>query len=373
MQAEGKSDAFVDCLAIDLATARLLYSPMPDVVERVRSELVAIRDMLIQAFPDSAIVLTGSLSVGEGQVEFVSGHPIIRSDCDLFVVSRNVGHLWPPAAHRRLAATLDVIPLSTHLDISLVWEPMLRKRMTTISGSVIGGTLEISEILTAMPAPPSDSALLRAYGFFTAAPLSQERYEYLCAKSLMLGAQALLLHKVKDRPRREWIRLSSLVFIRDAIQGAEMQIGADAVDAIRRASYTILGDESGGFSANDHLHYAAILGSIADLIPLPSSRKMAIKHALWLLREKRWGIPCQSISAANLRGLRIIAESWRLGQFDYDGVRKAEQLAESLYHVRPVDINADPMAAYVSVRELFASLAGFNPHKLYYGPRGVSI
>jgi len=373
MQAEGKSEKFVDRLAIDLATERLLYSPMPDVVEMVRSELVAIRDVLVEAFPDSAIVLTGSMYVGEGQVDIMSGHPVILSDYDLFVVSRNLGSLWPPAARRRLAATLDVMPLSTHLDISLVWEPMLRKRMTTIGGAAIGGTLDISEILPSLHAPHAGSALLRAYKFLTAAPLYPERYEFLCAKSLMQGAQALLLHEAKKRPRREWIRLSSLAFIHDAIQSAETQLGADAVDVIQRACDAILGAESGGLSAEDHPRYAAILGSIADRIPFPASRALAMKHALWLLCEKRLGIPRPSTGATTLSGLRILAESWHLDRLDYDGVRKAKQLAKCLCRMRLADVNVDPMAAYVGVRDLLVSFVGFNPHKLYYGPRGISI
>ena len=64
-----------------------------------------------------------------------------------------------------------------HLDIGLVWEPLLRKRMTTIGGAVIGGTLDISSILPLLPAPHAGSALLKAYRFLTAAPLYPERYD----------------------------------------------------------------------------------------------------------------------------------------------------------------------------------------------------
>jgi len=373
MQAEGKSEAFTDRLALDLATARLLCSPMPDMVERVRSELAAVRDVLIQAFPDSAIVLAGSMFVGEGQVDFVSGYPVIRSDYDLFVVSRHLGCVWPPAAQRRLSATLDVMPLSTRLDISLIWKAMLQKRMTTIGGAVIGGTLDISEVLPPLPAPDACSALLRAYRFLTAAPLYPERYEYLCAKSLTRGAHALLLHEAKGRPRREWIMLSSVAYVRNAIRGAERQVGADAVDTVRHACDVILGAESGVFTAEDHPRYAAILGIIADRIPFPSSKKLALKHAHWLLCGKRMGIPRLSTGATILHGLRILAESWRLGGLDHDGVRKAEHLVRSLCRVRRADSHADPRTAYIGVRDLLTGLANFNPHKLHYGPQGIAI
>ncbi|MCK7489738.1 MAG: hypothetical protein MZU79_05510 [Anaerotruncus sp.] len=63
------------------------------------------------------------------------------------------------------------------------------------------------------------------------------------------------------------------------------------MDVIQRACDTILGAESGGLSAEDHPRYAAILGTIADRIPFPASRTLALKHALWLLREKQLGIP----------------------------------------------------------------------------------
>jgi hypothetical protein len=373
MQAEGKSEAFVDRLVIDLATARLLYSPMPDVVERVRSELVAIRDVLIQAFPDSAIVLTGSMFVGEGQVDFISEHPVILSDYDLIIVSRNFCSVWPPAARRRLAATLDVMPLSAHLDISLVWEPLLRKRLTTIGGAVMGGTLDISSILPLLQAPHAGNELLKAYQFLSAAPLHLKSYDLFCAKGLSRGARALLLHKENSRPRSKWIDLSSVAFIKDAIREMEPQLGPDAVDTIRRACDVILGIKSGGLTADDHIRYTVILGGIADRITFPSSRILALKHALWLLREKRPGIPRPSVGVSALNGLRSLAESWRPDGLDHDGVRKAEQIARHLCHVRRDEIDANPMSAYVCVHNLLANLADFNPHKLYYGPRSVSI
>lgn len=373
MPIEGKSEAFVDCLALDLVTARLLHSPIPDVVERVRSELITIRDVLISAFPDSAIVLTGSLFVGEGQTEVMSGHHVIRSDYDLFVVSRNAISLLPPVARRNLASTLDVMHLSAHLDIGLVWEPLLRKKITTIGGAVMGGTLDISSILPSLPAPHAGSELLKAYQFFTAAPLHLESYDLFCAKSLFRGARALLLHEAKGCPRRKWISLSSVAFIRDSIRRMEPQLGADAADTIRRACDVILGAESGGFPAEDHPRYTAILGRIADRVAFPFSITLAMKHALWLLREKRLGVPRFSVGTAALSGLRSLAESWRPGRLDHDSFRKAEQLAQHLFHIRRAEIDSDPMTAYAGIRDLFASLAGFNPHKLYYGPRGMSI
>ncbi|MCK7489740.1 MAG: hypothetical protein MZU79_05520 [Anaerotruncus sp.] len=94
----GKSGGFVDRLAVDLATGVSFTRRCCGHCGKVRSELAAIRDVLIQAFPDDAIVLTGSMFVGEGQVDFMSGHPVILSDYDLIVVSRNVGSVWPPAA-----------------------------------------------------------------------------------------------------------------------------------------------------------------------------------------------------------------------------------------------------------------------------------
>ena len=373
MQAEGKSEAFVDRLAIDLATARLLYSPMPDVVARVRSELVAIRDVLVQAFPDSAIVLTGSMFVGEGQVDFMSGHPVILSDYDLIVVSRNVSSLWPPIARRNLASTLEVMHFSSPLEIGLVWEPLLRKRITTIGGAVMGGTLDISSMLPLLPAPHAGSELLKAYQFLTAAPLHLESYDMFCAKSLLRGARAVLLHEAKGCPRHQWISLSSVAFIRNAIRKREQQFGADAVETIQRACDVILGTESGGLPAEDHPRYTEILGNIADRVAFPSSRTMAIKHALWLLSEKRLGVPRLSVGTAALSGLRSLAESWRPGWIDRDGVRKAEQMAQHLFYVRRAEIDSNPMTAYASIRDLLVSLAGFNPHKLFYGPRSVSL
>ena len=373
MPLEEKSEVNYDHLSFDLAGARLILLPMPDVEEKVRSELIGIRDVLVRTFPDSAVVLGGSLLVGEGQISVASGHPIMLSDCDLFVVSRNMRLMWPAAARRLLASTLGVMPLSFHLDINLIWEPLARKKMTTFGGAVIGGSLDISEVISSVPAPAAGSTLFKAYRYLTAAPLHPQLFEYLCAKSLMLGAKALLLQEMRGCPHREWMQLSSLLFIQNAIKTAQTRIGADAVYIIGHACDVILGAASGGLSEEKYSLYTAILGRIADLMPIPSSRKMALKHSFWLLREKRWGIPKVSIGVATLLGLKTLAESWHTDRINYDGIHKAELLARRLCHMRRIEIDADPIAAYAGIRDLFANMASFNPHTISYGPRGISI
>jgi len=189
----------------------------------------------------------------------------------------------------------------------------------------MGGTLDISSILPLLQAPHAGNELLKAYQFLSAAPLHLKSYDLFCAKGLSRGARALLLHKENGRPRSKWIDLSSVAFIKDAILEMEPQLGPDAVDTIRRACDLILGIESGGLTADDHIRYTVILGGIADRITFPSSRILALKHALWLLREKRPGIPRPSVGVSALSGLRSLAESWRPDGLDHDGVRKAEQ------------------------------------------------
>ena len=223
MSAQTNQGSFVDRLSLDLATARLLHVPLPGVIDRVRAELIAVRDALVHAFPESAVLLTGSLFANEGQAEVIGGHPVLRSDYDFFVVSPSAPGMWPSVARRRLASTLELMPLSAQLDIGLIWEPMLRTRKTTIGGAVVGGTLDLASTLPGLPAPHAGSAILRAYRLLTAAPLYPERYGLLCAKSLMRAAHALLLHEVKDRPRKDWIGLFSVAFVRDAIAHARLK------------------------------------------------------------------------------------------------------------------------------------------------------
>ena len=151
------------------------------------------------------------------------------------------------------------------------------------------------------------------------------------------------------------------------------QLGPGAVDTIRRACDIILGIESDGLTADNHTRYTAILGSIADRITFPSSRILALKHALWLLRKKIPGIPHPLVGVSTLSGLRSLAESWRPDGPDHDGVHKAEQIARYLCHMRRAEIDANPMSAYACAHNLLANLGGFNPHKLYYGPQSVTI
>ena len=146
----------------------------------------------------------------------------------------------------------------------------------------------------------------------------------------MRAGHALLLQDAQGRPRRDWIGLFSVAFVKDAIRSAEPRIGSDAVLAIRSACDVILGEASDTFSSDDHTRHAAILGGIADHIQVRPSTTFSLKQALWLLQEKRVGIPRPSAGTAALRGLRILAESWRPDRLDHDGVRRAEQAARKL-------------------------------------------
>ena len=144
------------------------------------------------------------------------------------------------------------------------------------------------------------------------------------------------------------------------------------MEAIQRACDGILDGEMGSFVPGDHERYASILGRIADAIPFSRSAVFAVKHGAWLLRGKRLGLPRPGAGAATMRGLRTLAEAWRGGSLELRGVREAERAARSLCFASRRDIHADPMAAYAGIREVLSSFAGFNPHKLSYGPRGIS-
>lgn len=364
------SNKSYDCLTSNLETARLVYQRIPSLEEIIRTELISIKDLLVSEFPKSAIVLTGSFHAGEGQVRMLPTGPFILSDYDFFVVSRNIVNIWPSKARHRLLPKLELLPISAKLDLSLIWEPLIRNKMTTIGGVIVGGSLDISDLLRYLPAPNANNALLSAYLLFTSAPLYPDEYDWLCAKSLMRAARALLLNEARNRPRHEWIRISSVVHIRAMIPDLKCKIGAHAVEIIQRACDNILGAEHLTFGADNHASYAIILGIIAEQISFSNTTTQSVKHATWLFHQKRFGFPRSSINSKILNGLQFLAESWQRGKFDEEAVSRAMEIARYIFFMKSSKYESEPKIRYMKIHELFASLVSFNPHKIHYSSTG---
>jgi len=360
---------FVDRLTIDLATAKLFHAPHPGVTERARQELLTIRDILIRTFPCASIMLTGSFSTAEGQVDIVSGVPVIRSDYDFFVVSPNFCDTLTHLAAKRLNGSLGGLALSTHVEIGLVWERLLHQQRTTIGGAMVGGRRNLGPLLEQLPAPSAPSALLQSYRALSVAPLYPEHYARLCSKSLMRAAQAFLLDRCRGMPRRAWIGLSSISYVKNALRPYAGFLGGDVVSTVARACDFILGEDVEGPAIADHARIAGMAGRMADQIAIDPSRLFALKHFLWLCRGRHAGVPRPDAGRLTLTGLRALAEAWTDGSTPAPAsLESANRALRGICFDRIGDWTCDPVPAYTRMRSLLSSLAGFNPHRVSYGP-----
>lgn len=356
---------------MDLATARLFRTPVAGIGERARQELIAIRDLLVRSFPGAAIVLHGSFFVGEGAARHEAGETRILSDYDFFVVSPSFIATSAGLAGRRLADSMSRLSLSTRLEIGLVWEPLLRRGLTTIGGAVVGGR-DLGPLLTRLPAPSAHSVLLQAYRALSAAPLYPERYAWLCSKGVVRAAYALLLDRCRGLPRHAWIGLSSVPYVKAAILPYTRLLGAETVHAVAQACDFIGGADEAAPLRADHARFAALVGRLAEQVPAGPSRLFLLKHFFWLCRERRLGFPRSDAGVLTLRGLRALADAWSQGL-----VPSAASSETAMEAVRGLCFGgtggpvSDRLAGYAQLRDILSSLAEFKPHALSFGPPAV--
>lgn len=360
---------FTDCISMDLATVRLFRTPVAGFfVERTRRELIAIRDLLVRSFPGAGVVLTGSFFVGEGAARLEAGEFRILSDYDFFVVSPSVSVTRARLAGRRLTDPMGSLSLSTRLEIGLVWEPLLRWGLTTISGAVVGGR-DLGPLLAQLPAPSGHSVLLQAYRALSAAPLHPNRFAWLCSKGVVRAAHAFLLDRCRGLPRHAWIGLSSVPHVKAAILPYAELLGAEIVRAVAQACDFIGGADEAAPVRSDYASLVALVGRMAEQVTTGPSRLFALKHFLWLCRERRLGLPRPDAGLLTLRGLRALAEAWFQGPVpDAASLEVATKAVRGICFAGIGRPASGQLAAYIQLRGILSSLAEFKPHALSYGP-----
>jgi glycosyltransferase involved in cell wall biosynthesis len=361
---------FDDQLVMDVYKAPLLWNAGPKMQERVRYELSELGQSLNHLFPDSSILLTGSLFVGEGQISQTPNDTQPQSDYDLFVVTPHARHAIPFMARRKLnTLSIATLSYSTRVTVGVIWTPLLVHRITTLGGAVIAGNTNICKLLPDLPAPRGFSALLQAYRLFTMAPLFPDRYAAWCARALVRAARALFFAEKQDRPRREWIGLSRIDGVREEIERWKPVLGAELVGFVVQSADYILGRDGNGPQLRYHDRYCHGIREIANRVPLPHRDILMVKQFLRRLQRGYIGIP-SSTSARNLiEGLQAVAESWTEQGPDPGSLDAAIKIAQQLTTDLDIGMKGDPMDVYRSVQRIVADIACFNPHQFNYSPR----
>jgi GT2 family glycosyltransferase len=353
----------------DINQTSCLMEEEAHLASTVRDELRAISHHLLEIIPAGTVLLTGSFSVGEGKYSQSDGLPVIESDYDLVVVSPCFWNAWPSFIKKRLDDAIRATRLSTHLEITLIWKPLLRWRFTTTGGVIIAGRRDVSRLLKALPPPQPAKAIQTAYRFLAEAPLNPETYSTLLSKALLRAGQAILLHQYHRSTRKEWSSLSSIHTILSRIEDCTPVIGEEAVAAIVRAGNLLLGTSGLKWGKEDYGLARGVLQCIHTLVFRHSQWQNLVKHTSWLFALKRFGVPRVHADAKVLQGLQALAEAWDGGErLDHAKVREASRQVSWLGLPMQEEDAADPLRTYVRIFTVLSSYVLFYPHKLYYAP-----
>ncbi len=368
---QSSMSVFDDQLVMDVHKAPLLWNAAPKMQERVRCEISDLGQSLNNVFPDSSILLTGSLFVGEGQISQTPNDTLPQSDYDLFVVTPHAGHAIPFMARRKLdTLSIATRSYSTRVTVGVIWLPLLVHRMTTVGGAVIAGNTNICRFLPDLPAPRGFSVLLQAYRLFTMAPLVPDQYSAVCARALVRAVQALLCAEKQDRPRREWIGLFRINGVREEIERWKPVLGAELVGFIVQSADYILGRDGNGPQLRYHDRYCHGIREIANRVPLPHRDiLMMVKQLLRRLQQGHIGLPRATSARHLIEGLQAVAESWTEKGPDPESLDAAIKIAQQFTTDLDIGMKGDPKEVYRSVQRIVADIACFNPHQFNYSPR----
>jgi len=92
-----------DHLFLDLDRASFLSEDVPSLTLKIREEINAVCRFFLEAIPNATVLLTGSLSVGEGKIGHRNGQKSILSDYDMAVVIPSIRHSIPSIVKKKLS------------------------------------------------------------------------------------------------------------------------------------------------------------------------------------------------------------------------------------------------------------------------------
>ena len=356
-----------DQIFFDLDNASLFLKDEPELTALVRVELKTISQCLLKIIPDATILLTGSFSVGEGKYNWANEKKVIQSDYDIVVVIPSLVHTMPYFVTKKLDAFRKKVCLSTDLEITLIWKPLLELHLTTTGGKIIAGRRDLCKIIEKFPPPRAANAIIMAYRFLAGAPLDSSEYSILLSKALMRAAQAILLQRYKKSPRKEWIQLSSIRSCQDRIEKFSEVIGKEGVDAIQRAGDELLGKRDAGWDKKDFTLAKELLQVIQTIVfPSPCWQDLS-KHASWLYFKRILGLPSLCTGAYCLKGLQLLTEAWKNGdRLQKETVAKASCVVSRFCFGAGGRTKEDPLEIYRRLYNLLSDYVVFYPNKLYF-------
>ncbi len=357
-----------DGTRLDLDAAPLILDRLPGLRARVRQDLKAICRHVSAAMPEASVLLTGSLSVGEGRCAEGGDPVLLESDYDLVILTPSFLHSLPPVADGKLRPLFQRHRFLAAQEITLAWEPLLKLGMTTTAGKVVSDGRRLDGVLENLPAPRAAGALEGAYCSLAAVPMAPAvSRSALLSRACVKAFQAFFLERWSAAPRHRWAGLSSIRFIRERVEDDGQFFSFGERELLRRSAAHLLREKKVEWGRGDQIALACLLDRIRRHIRRPFSRRGAVKHAAWVLRTGGGARRLFSRAVDSLHALQLLAESW--GAADAPRRRALMAAAGAVGGISAATVTADagdPKALYAKLYDILNGYVSFYPNKLYY-------
>ena len=352
---------------LDLDAAPLIVEGLPHVRARIRKDLNSICDAVLGVIPGASVLLTGSLSVGEGRCREGPVPTLLESDYDLVVVTRSFTDAMPAVTGKKLKPMFAKMRFFAPLEITLIWKPMLAMGMTTTAGRIIRGNRCLVNMLENLSAPRAAGALAGAYCDLAALPISPVGSASLLSKAVVNAARAFLLQRYSTAPRSEWLGLSSIRVIQGRVEECEGFFEADEIALLHHAGDHLLRKKPFTWAQEHYFIAKTLLNRVRRVMARPLSRRQVIKHAAWTVKHR--GIVRGLISggADPVRALQRLVEAW--GVAEAPGRRR---LMDAVGEVRKFSVGFPAMnengseMLYGELFDIMQRYVSFFPNKLHF-------
>ena len=350
------ADPAMTCPAVDyrdrlihtLTRDPLFLRPCEPLTDQVRRELETLSLEILTAVPDASILLTGSLSVGEGSWRQTGNVTTCQSDYDLVVLSALPPGFGLRAIRRRMRPLLERHPASADLDIAYVWQPFLQRGWITTGGRLLAGDPRRTVWLPGLPAPRSSSAMTRAFLSLAGAHLAPGQYPDKVSKALVQAAQAVLLDLCRGRPRKEWVGLLSREVIRKRVLDHTEMFGRETAADVARAVAWLNGEPCSPWPAEEHARRLDTLRQMRARIRPPTGWLQGVRSLAHHARSEP-----QLIDS-----LCALSACWITG-----GAPDASRL-NALPETRGCPAGRNPVESYRLLHDRLAKTVQFYPHKI---------
>jgi hypothetical protein len=175
----------------------LIKNETPRKRVKIVSDLEKIVDRIKQDFPNATIVLWGSFSYGEGNINEEENKITNQSDYDIYVILESLTQVISALKDTKLKNINSRLGLEhgSCVDLTVIWQPLLNFGLTPVSGKIIHGNPEVGKLMDENPISRRKlriSQLKKAYFMLIEALSENERLGPSLQNALIQGFRSFL-------------------------------------------------------------------------------------------------------------------------------------------------------------------------------------